>query len=119
MEIPRLFVVDTNVLVHDPSALFRFKEHDIYLPMVVLEELDQGKKGLSDTARNIRQANRYLDALIKDSTNESIFSGIPLIPPGHVNGSFPFPTGKLFFQSEDIPSPLPKPYPVINPIIQF
>jgi PhoH-like ATPase len=37
----RLFVLDTNVLMHDPTALFRFQEHDIYLPMVVLEELDR------------------------------------------------------------------------------
>ena len=44
----RLFVLDTNVLMHDPTALFRFDEHDIFLPMVVLEELDKGKKGLSE-----------------------------------------------------------------------
>jgi PhoH-like ATPase len=42
----RLFVLDTNVLMHDPAAIFRFEEHDIYLPMIVLEELDQHKKGV-------------------------------------------------------------------------
>ena len=36
----RVYVLDTNVLMHDPAAIFRFEEHDIYLPMVVLEELD-------------------------------------------------------------------------------
>ena len=40
----RLFVLDTNVLMHDPGALFRFQEHDIYIPMVVLEELDNAKR---------------------------------------------------------------------------
>ncbi|MGA9366044.1 MAG: PIN domain-containing protein, partial [Steroidobacteraceae bacterium] len=43
----RLFILDTNVLMHDPTAIFRFEEHDVYLPMVVLEELDAHKKGLS------------------------------------------------------------------------
>jgi PhoH-like ATPase len=111
MKDKRLFVLDTNVLVHDPTALFRFKEHDIYLPMVVLEELDQGKKGLSDTARNIRETNRYLDALIKNTTSKDIFEGIHLNFPGHVNKAFTLPTGKLFFQREE----LHKKFPVMLP----
>ena len=60
----RLFVLDTNVLMHDPTAIFRFQEHDIYLPMVVLEELDRGKNGLSEVARNARQASRFMDELV-------------------------------------------------------
>jgi len=60
----RLFVMDTNVLMHDPTALFRFDEHDIFLPMVVLEELDRGKKGLSEVSRNVRQVSRFLDDLM-------------------------------------------------------
>lgn len=114
-EEKRLFVLDTNVLVHDPTALFRFKEHDIFLPMVVLEELDQGKKGLSDTARNIREANRYLDGLIKNTTNQEIFEGIPLIFPGHLNKAFTLPTGKLFFQRDEAPSKLPESLPGNKP----
>ncbi|MGL1779381.1 PIN domain-containing protein, partial [Vibrio parahaemolyticus] len=46
----KLFVLDTNVLMHDPTSLFRFEEHDIYLPMVTLEELDNHKKGMSEVA---------------------------------------------------------------------
>src|SRR5215472_16856769 len=57
----RLFVLDTNVLIHDPTAIFRFEEHDVYLPMVVLEELDAHKKGLSEASRNVRQVSRFLD----------------------------------------------------------
>ena len=49
----KLFVLDTNVLMHDPSSIFRFEEHDIYLPMVTLEELDNNKKGVSEVARNL------------------------------------------------------------------
>jgi PhoH-like ATPase len=51
----RIFVLDTNVLMHDPTAIFRFEEHDIYLPMVVIEELDTNKKGISEASRNARQ----------------------------------------------------------------
>ena len=60
----RLFVLDTNVLMHDPGAMFRFQEHDIYIPMVVLEELDAAKKGLSELSRNVRQVSRFLDDII-------------------------------------------------------
>ena len=59
-----MFVLDTNVLMHDPSAIFRFEEHDIFIPMIVLEELDAGKKGLSEAARNVRQVSRFLDELM-------------------------------------------------------
>jgi PhoH-like ATPase len=54
----KLFVLDTNVLLHDPSSLFRFEEHDIFLPMMTLEELDHQKKGMSEVARNARQVSR-------------------------------------------------------------
>ena len=54
----KLFVLDTNVLMHDPSSLFRFEEHDIYLPMMTLEELDNHKKGMSEVARNARTVSR-------------------------------------------------------------
>ena len=96
----KLFVLDTNILIHDPSALFRFKEHDIYLPMIVLEELDHGKKGLSDSARNVRQANRYLDAIIKKASASDILHGIQLTPPDHIKTDSQEFFGKLFFQSE-------------------
>ncbi len=55
---PKLFVLDTNVLMHDPMSLFRFEEHDIYLPMITLEELDGHKKGMTEVARNVRQVSR-------------------------------------------------------------
>ena len=62
--VTKLFVLDTNVLMHDPASLFRFEEHDLYLPMGTLEELDSNKKGLSDVARNARQASRFLDEIV-------------------------------------------------------
>lgn len=60
----KLFVLDTNVLLHDPTSVFRFGENDVYIPLVVLEELDNHKKGTSDIARNARQVSRTLDTLI-------------------------------------------------------
>ncbi|HKJ87092.1 MAG TPA: PIN domain-containing protein, partial [Gammaproteobacteria bacterium] len=94
-ETKRLFVLDTNVLMHDPSCLFRFEEHDIYLPMVVLEELDAGKKGMSEVARNVRQVSRFLDGLCQGVTDFS--NGIPL----------PGTEGRLFFQMDALEHPLP------------
>ena len=60
----KIFVLDTNVLMHDPTSLFRFEEHDIYLPMITLEELDNNKKGMTEVARNARQATRFLDEIV-------------------------------------------------------
>ncbi len=101
----RLFVLDTNVLMHDPTAIFRFKEHDIYLPMVVLEELDAGKKGLSEVARNVRQVSRFLDELIQNTTKKDIDEGLEL--PSPVNGAASgIKSGRLFFQTRAFPTAL-------------
>lgn len=106
----RLFVLDTNVLMHDPTALFRFDEHDIFLPMVVLEELDKGKKGLSEVSRNVRQVSRFLDDLLEQAVdNDAINSGIPL--PSVINSDVPQASGRLFFQTRQMASELPKELP--------
>ena len=102
----KLFVLDTNVLMHDPTSLFRFEEHDIYLPMFVLEELDAHKKGVTEVARNARQASRFLDELVtthaEGAEHESIGEGIPL--GAKSNGAA---TGRLFLQTETIAIALP------------
>jgi PhoH-like ATPase len=90
----RLFVLDTNVLMHDPSSLFRFEEHDVYLPMTTLEELDNHKKGMSEVARNARMVSRSLDGLIED-INGALDEGIVLSKLGNKDA-----TGKLFFQTD-------------------
>jgi PhoH-like ATPase len=98
-----LFVLDTNVLMHDPTALFRFKEHDIYLPMMVLEELDAGKKGLSEVARNVRQVSRFLDQLMSDADRDEIEAGLPIHPLSEYGRGFTeAPTGRLFFQTKRV-----------------
>jgi PhoH-like ATPase len=103
----RLFVLDTNVLMHDPSAIFRFEEHDVYLPMVVLEELDANKKGMSEAARNARQASRFLDDMIRGASKEQITAGLKI--PSAMNdlhGKLP-PAGRLYFQTRTLGSGLP------------
>ncbi|PFH12035.1 PhoH-like ATPase [Collimonas sp. PA-H2] len=104
--VTKLFVLDTNVLMHDPSSLFRFEEHDIYLPMVTLEELDNHKKGMSEVARNARQVSRSLDALVGDIGDDQIDHGIPLSKLGNKDAK-----GRLFFQTKlqnaDLPEGLP------------
>jgi PhoH-like ATPase len=97
----KLFVLDTNVLMHDPMSLFRFEEHDIFLPMIVLEELDGHKKGMTEVARNARQASRMLDALAGTS-GADITSGLKLDTTGHLEAG-----GCLFFQTRQLDSNLP------------
>ena len=102
----KLFVLDTNVLMHDPMCLFRFEEHDIFLPMIVLEELDSNKKGMTEVARNARQTSRTLDALVGISYSD-ISTGLDLSSTGHKDVG-----GKLFFQTVpltfDLPTSLPQ-----------
>jgi len=109
---PCLFVLDTNVLMHDPSCIFRFKEHDIFLPMVVLEELDQGKKGMSEVARNVRQATRFLDQLLCQSDKDEIDAGLPLGPVSTAGGGLVVPAaGRLYFQTRPMDLRLPESLP--------
>ncbi len=97
----KLFVLDTNVLMHDPSSLFRFEEHDIYLPMVTLEELDNNKKGVTEVARNARQASRSLEEIVgTDLTNLEL--GCPLSLNGNKQA-----TGRLFLQTTQLNIDLP------------
>ena len=102
---PKLFVLDTNVLLHDPMCLFRFEEHDIFLPMIVLEELDGHKKGMTEVARNARQTSRWLDALA-GSSGADIGDGLRLDSTGHRDAG-----GKLFFQTEALNYTLPSSLP--------
>jgi len=107
----RLFVLDTNVLMHDPTAIFRFHEHDVYLPMVVLEELDAGKKGLSEVARNVRQVSRFLDDLMRNASKEEIDNGLAL----PVYSQTADTRGRLFFQTRRMPLELHEALPGHRP----
>ncbi|MEO5655590.1 MAG: PIN domain-containing protein, partial [Nitrosospira sp.] len=98
---PKLFVLDSNVLMHDPTSLFRFQEHDIYIPMVILEELDNNKKGMSEVARNARQTSRFLDEIVSSAITD-IDQGISLQSHGSKSA-----TGRLFLQTQAINSVLP------------
>ena len=103
----RLFVLDTNVLLHDPAAIFRFEEHDIYLPMVVIEELDRNKQGMSEVARNARQVSRFLDDMMRGVTKRAIDTGLQ-IPSGLSGGGGKKPaSGRLYFQTRALSGALP------------
>jgi PhoH-like ATPase len=102
----KVFVLDTNVLMHDPTSLFRFEEHDVYLPMMTLEELDNHKKGMSEVARNARQVSRTLDALIANVDDEAIETGIPLAKLGNKDAK-----GRLHFQTRLNGAALPEGLP--------
>ncbi len=97
----KLFVLDTNVMLHDPSCFFRFEEHDVYLPLITLEELDNHKKGTTETARHGRQVSRVLDQLMNAVPN-GIEDGVPLNALDNQAN-----LGKLYFQTKFISTDLP------------
>jgi PhoH-like ATPase len=97
----KLFVLDTNVLMHDPSSLLRFQEHDLFIPIFVLEEMDNHKKGMSEVSRNARQASRTLDEIVKDH-DAPLEEGFPLALRSN-NAA----TGRLFLQTQSLQAALP------------
>jgi len=104
--VTKIFVLDTNVLMHDPSSLFRFEEHDVFLPIMTLEELDNHKKGMSEIARNARQTSRTLDELLAANGEDNIDEGIDLYGPSKKLAS-----GRLYLQTEAISADLPQGLP--------
>jgi PhoH-like ATPase len=102
----KLFVLDTNVLMHDPTSLFRFEEHDIFVPIMTLEELDNNKKGMTEVARNARQVSRLLDEIVSGA-EDSIAQGIPL-----ATASSDLASGHLLLQTEAIDGVLPIGLPI-------
>src|SRR5665213_84026 len=98
--VAKLFVLDTNVLMHDPTSLFRFEEHDVFLPMVTLEELDDNKKGMSEVARNARQASRFLDEIVSQAGD--IEKGYSLKAKSGGDA-----TGNLFLQTHSVSVQIP------------
>ena len=93
----RLYILDTNVLMHDPTALFRFEEHDVFLPMIVLEELDAAKKGLSEVSRNVRQVSRFIGELMTSQQKTNLDKGLELKSPEGLDLSIG--SGRLYFQT--------------------
>jgi len=99
-ESRKIYILDTNVLIHDPNALQHFDEHDVVLPIVVLEEMDKVKRGFDELARNVREVSRQLDEL--SEACDTLEKGCPL--PGG---------GCLFFEMSQhsldlLPPPLAK-----------
>src|SRR6185437_15516288 len=87
--------------MHDPTSLFRFDEHDVYLPIATLEELDAHKRGLSDVSRNARQASRFLDEIVSLKVSD-IKDGLPIrVKDGQAA------KGRLFLQTEAMNGALP------------
>jgi PhoH-like ATPase len=98
----KVFVLDTNVLIYDPSSLYRFKDNDVYIPMVTLEELDGNKKGSSDAARSCRQASRLIEETVSREQSGDIKNGFEL---SHHNGGQAI--GRLFLQTNHVEASLP------------
>ncbi len=82
----KIFVLDTNILLHEPFAIYSFQEHDVVIPMTVLEELDRIKDSKRDVARDARVAIRTMENLFHDATPDQISEGLPL-SKGHAGGT--------------------------------
>lgn len=108
LEGKKLFVLDTNVLMHNPLSLFSFAEHDLFLPMTVLEEIDNHKKGTTDVARNARSVSRTLDAMM-EKRNAPLGEGIALNLLGNTEA-----TGRLFIETQTLEAPLPESLPALK-----
>ncbi len=74
----KLYVIDTNVLIHDPDATLNFEEHRVIIPLTVLEELDKLKTGLNSVAADCRQAIRMINSLLGDASPQQIEEGVPI-----------------------------------------
>lgn len=98
----RIYVLDTNVLMHDPTALFKFEEHDVFLPMMVLEELDNNKKGQTESARNARQVSRFLNELVVAHGSRGIEGGLRLQRPSELQLRAADSLGRLIFQTKPV-----------------
>ena len=94
----RLYVLDTNVLMHDPTSMFRFEEHDVFLPMIVLEELDNAKKGLTEVSRNVRQVSRFIGDMMSIQDVTRLDDGLELVVPHSLELSGEH--GRLYFQTK-------------------
>jgi PhoH-like ATPase len=94
----RIYALDTNVLLHDPTSLFRFEEHDVFIPMTVLEELDEKKKGASEVSRNGRQVSRFLNELIELGKQHDLSEGLELSNPQGIKLKRGGSVGRLYFQ---------------------
>jgi PhoH-like ATPase len=77
----KIFVLDTNVLLHDPNAIFAFEEHEVIIPAVVLEEIDSKKRNADEIGRNARNVSRLLDGLRELG---HLHSGVPLANGGNL-----------------------------------
>lgn len=96
VQLPKLFVLDTNVILSDPNSIFKFEDNNVYIPTVVREELDNHKKGTDDTVRNSRAFSRTIKSILLLHP-KNIKDGIPL-----KEASKKAALGKLFLQTDDI-----------------
>ena len=88
----KIYVLDTNILLHEPLAFLSFQEHDVVVPMTVLEELDHIKDSKKDVARDARISIRAMENVLKDATPEQMTQGVSL---EGVTGGEHGPRGRL------------------------
>ena len=87
-KVKKTFVLDTNVVLHDPLALYKFEDNTVVLPIFVIEEVDQFKKELSELGQNARHLSRILDDL-RSQNGQTLDQGVPLETGGELRVAVP------------------------------
>lgn len=103
----KLIVLDTNILMHALSSIFLFQNHNIFIPMRVLEEPDHAKKGLPDIAHNVRQISHVLDELTQEADQNTLNEDLPLSRTEHGPNNESPSNRRLYFQTSQLVSLLP------------
>ena len=80
-KVKKTYVLDTNVVLHDPLAVYKFEDNTVVLPIFVIEEVDQFKKELSELGQNARHLSRILDDL-RSQNGHTLDRGVPLESTG-------------------------------------
>ena len=86
--VPKVFVLDTNVLLHDPRAIYKFDEHEVVLPIYVIEEVDRFKRDMNELGRNARMLTRFIDEL-REKADANLQAGVTLPSGGQLRVAVP------------------------------
>jgi PhoH-like ATPase len=86
--VRKVYVLDTNVLLHDPRAIFKFEDNEVVLPIYVIEEIDHFKREMNELGRNSRMLARFIDEL-RDRAEQTLQQGVSLPGDGRLRVAAP------------------------------
>jgi len=84
--VRKVYVLDTNVLLHDPRAIFKFEDNEVVLPIYVIEEIDTFKRDMNELGRNARMLARFIEQL-REESQQTLQNGVSLPADGRLRVS--------------------------------